>query len=140
MKRCVIDASLIAAAMFQEEFEEPASALLASNRIQVAPAIIFAEVCNVIWKRFRRKEISEVEAGKLLAGFLHLPLRITSSEKLIESALQIAMQYDRTAYDSLYIALAVKTDAVMVTADKRLVKALAGGPLEKYVRWLGEVK
>jgi len=140
MKRCVIDASLIAASMFQEEFEEPASALLASNCIQVAPAIIFAEVGNVIWKRFRLKEINEIEAGKLLAGFFRLPLRITPSEKLIKSSLQIAMQYDRTAYDSLYVALAVKTDAMMVTTDKRLVNALAGSPLEKYVRWLGEVK
>jgi len=140
MKRCVVDASVIAASIFQEELEEYASALLASECVQMAPAIIFAEVGNVIWKRFRRQEINEVEAGKILTGFFRLPLKITASEKLIESALQIAMQYDRTAYDSLYVALAAKTEATMVTADKRLVNALAGSPLEKYVQWLGDVK
>jgi len=140
MNRCVIDASVVAASILQEELEEYSSALLASGSVQMAPAIIFAEVGNVLWKRFRRKEINEVEAGTLLAGFFRLPLRITPSEKLIESALQIAMQYDRTAYDSLYVALAVKTDSTMITADKRLVNALAGCPLEKYVMWLGDIQ
>ncbi len=49
------------------------------------------------------------------------------------------MQYDRTIYDSLYVALAVKTNSKMITADKRLIDALAGSPLEKYVMWLGEL-
>jgi len=140
MNRCVIDASVVAASLLQEELEEYSSALLASRRVQMAPAIIFAEIGNVLWKRFRRQEINEVEAGTLLAEFFRLPLRITPSEKLIESALQIAMQYDRTAYDSLYVALAVETESTMVTADKRLVNALAGSPLEKYVQWLGDLK
>jgi len=140
MKRCVIDASVIASSIFQEELEEYSSALLASDRVQMAPAIVIAEVGNVLWKRFCRQDINEIEAGKLLAGFLRLPLRITPSENLIESALQIAIQFDRTTYDSLYVALAIKTDSTMVTADKRLVNALAGSPLEKYVKWLGTVE
>jgi len=81
-----------------------------------------------------------VEASTLLADFVRLPLQITPSEKLIQSALQIAMQYDRTVYDSLYVALAVKTGSTMITADKRLINALADSPLEKYVKWLGDVK
>lgn len=140
MKRCIIDASVIATAFFQEEFEELSWTLLASDCSLLAPEMIIAEVGNVIWKRFRRGEISEEEAGQLLADFLRLPLRITPSESLIESALQIAMRANRTAYDSLYVALAVKTESVMVTADKRLINALAGSPLEKYVKWLGDVQ
>ena len=140
MKRCVIDASVIAASIFQEELEKCSSALLASDHVQMAPAIIIAEVGDVIWKRFRRQEIREEEADTILTGFFRLPLKITASEKLIESALRIAMQYDRTVYDSLYVALALKTDSTVVTADKRLINALAGSPLEKYVKWLGDVQ
>lgn len=140
MNRCILDASVIAAAFFREELEEHASVLLASDCSQMAPGIVISEVGNVIWKRFRRGEISEEEAGQLLADFLRLPLQITPSEDLIESALLIAMRSDRTVYDSLYIALAVKTESVMVTADKRLINVLAGSPLEKYVEWLGDVQ
>ena len=50
------------------------------------------------------------------------------------------MRSDRTVYDGLYVALAVKTDSVLVTVDKRLINALAGSPLEKYVEWLGDVQ
>lgn len=140
MKQCIIDASVLAAAFFQEEFEEPSWALLASDSSLLAPEIIVAEVGNVIWKRFRTREINEEEAGQLLTDFLRLPLRITPSKNLLEPALQIAMRADRTVYDSLYIALAEETKSVMVTADKRLVNALAGGPLEKYVEWIGDVR
>jgi len=140
MKQRIVDASVIAAAFFQEEFEERAWTLLASDCSLLAPGMIIEEVGNVIWKKFRRKEIDEDEASQLLTDFLNLPLKITPSSTLIESALEIAMEKDRTVYDSLYVALAVKTDAVMVTADKRLVNALAGSPMEKYVQWLGNVK
>ena len=140
MNRCVLDASVIATAFFNEEFEEHATALLASDCSHLAPELIVSEVGNVIWKRFRRGEISEAEADQLLVDFLRLPLQMTTSEDLIESALQIAMRTDRTVYDSLYVALAVKSDSTMVTADKRLINALAGGPLEKYVVRLGTVQ
>lgn len=140
MKQRIIDASVIATAFFQEELEEIAWTLLASDCSLLAPGMIIEEVGNVIWKKFRRKEIDENEASQLLTDFLHLPLQITPSIYLIESALEIAMKKDRTVYDSLYIALAVRTESVMVTADKRLINALAGSPLEKYVKWLGDVQ
>ena len=140
MKRCVIDASVIAVSIFQEELEKCSSALLASDCVQMAPSIVFSEVGNVVWKRFRRQEINEEEASRILTGFFRLPLKVTPLENLIESALLIAMQYDRTVYDTLYVALAVKTDSKIITADKRLINALAGSPLEKYVMWLGDLE
>jgi len=140
MNRCILDASVIAAAFFKEQFQEHASTLLASDCSPMAPGIIISEVGNVIWKRFRRGEIDEEEADQLLVDFLRVPLQITPSEDLIESALPIAMRTDRTVYDSLYVALAVKTESVMITADKRLINALAGSSLEKYVQWLGNVQ
>ena len=138
MKVCVIDASVIAAAFFQEEFAEAAAALLASDRPLQAPDLVIAEVANVIWKRQRRNEIDDTEAAGLLADFRMLPLRITSASELIESAFELALRTGRTVYDCLYLALAVKTRSIMVSADKRLVNALVGMPLEKHIVWIGD--
>ena len=60
----------------------------------------------------------------------------TSSHDLLEEAFSIAATFDRTVYDSLYVALAVRLKADMVTADERLANALAA---HLPVKWLGAV-
>ena len=137
MKACVIDASVVAAALFQEAHAEAARALLVADCERHAPDLILAEVGNVIWKRHGRKEIDEAEARQMLADCLRLPLRIIPSGDLVESALALALRTNRTLYDCLYLALAIRTKSAFMTADKRLVNALAGGPFEKHVAWLG---
>ena len=140
MKVRVIDASVIAAAFFQEQFAQAAAALLASDRPLHAPDLVISEVANVIWKRQRRNEIDNTEAAELLADFRTLPLRVTSSNELIESAFELALRTGRTVYDCLYLALAVKTKSIMISGDKRLVNALLGTPLEKHIVWIGDRK
>ena len=140
MKSCVVDASVVAAAFFRETHADAARALLATDGELHAPDLIYAEVANVIWKRQRRGEIDEAEAIEMLADFLSLPLRTTPSEELLAPALQLAMNTGRTVYDCLYLALAVTNKTVMVSADKRLVNALASGPLGKHVAWIGEYR
>jgi len=133
----VLDASVVAAALFQEDHADACCSLLTSGRELHAPDLVYAEVGNVIWKRRRRGEIDEDEAAELLADALRLPLRITPSDALIDAALQVALKTDRTVYDCLYIALALRERAVMVTGDRRLASAMAGGPLAKHVAWIG---
>ena len=48
-----------------------------------------------------------------------------------------AMRTGRTAYDCLYVALAVQIKTTMVSNDRRLVNSLARGPLKDHVVWLG---
>ena len=139
MNPCVVDASVVAAAFFQEDHAEAARALLAGGRVLHAPDLLVAEVANVIWKRHARKEIDEAEARALLADCLRLPLRLAPSSDLIEPALQVALRTRRTVYDCLYLTLAVRTKAVLVSGDKRFVNALTGSPFEKHVAWLGSL-
>jgi predicted nucleic acid-binding protein len=137
MRPCVVDASVVAAAFFPEDHSNAARALLAGDRELLAPDLVYAEVGNVIWKRHARREIDEAEAGELLADVLRLPLRTTPSEELVASALSLALRVGRTVYDCLYIALAVRSGSVMVTADRRLANALAGGSIGRHVAWIG---
>ena len=138
MTACVVDASVAAAAFFPEDHSEATRELLGSGQALHAPDLIWAELANVIWKRYRLSEIDEAEAEDLLADTLALPLRITPSDGLLEAALELAMRTGRTVYDCLYLALAVKSNTVMITADRRLARALADGPLGAHVTWIGE--
>ncbi len=133
MKSCVVDASAICAAFFQEEHAVAAQRLLASDCNLHAPELIIAEVANVIWKRVTRDEIDADEATALLADFRQLPLQLTPSDALIEAALAIALETGRTIYDSLYLALAIDRGCRFVTVDKRFINALTDTPLSKHV-------
>jgi len=137
MKPLVVDASVIAAAFFPEKHPEAARTLLLSENNLCAPDLIYAEVANVIWKRHGRGEIDRDEAIGLLTDVLELPLEITPSEQLATAALELALRTGRTAYDCLYVALAVQKKTTVVSDDRRLVNALADGPLKDHVTWLG---
>jgi predicted nucleic acid-binding protein len=140
MKACVIDASVVAAAFFQEEHAEAAQTLLAADRDLLAPDLVYAEFANVVWKRCRRGEIDDAEAAQLAADVLRLPLQITPAGELAVPALQLALKTGRTVYNCLYLSLAVKTRSIMMCADLRLVNALAGSPLEKHIAWIGQAR
>jgi predicted nucleic acid-binding protein len=139
MKSCVVDASVIAAAFFQEQEADQAGKIVTGGATLWAPDLIYAELANVIWKRLGRNEINAGEAEQLLGDFLNLPLNVAPSEGLARVALRLAIQTRRTVYDCLYLALAVREKTVMVTGDRRLVNALAGGPLDSHVIWVGDV-
>jgi predicted nucleic acid-binding protein len=62
--------------------------------------------------------------------------RTIPSRELVPVAVAIALNYDRSAYDSLYVALAVATESTFISADERLVNALGG---HFPVKWLATV-
>lgn len=137
MKTCVVDASVIAAAFFQEDHSGRAHELLVGDCILRAPDLVYPELASVIWKRHNRGEMDANDAGAMLTDLRRLDLHITPCGDLVESALEVALSTGRSVYDCLYLALALKHNCIMVTADKRLVNALAGGPLAKYIALIG---
>jgi len=138
MKRCVVDGSVIAAAFFQEEYADQAERLLAVTPELFAPDLIHAEIANVIWKRFKGREIDEAEAGELLRDVHALSLRTVSCAELAPMALTLAIQTGQTAYDCLYLALAIKSNCAFLTADKRFWHAaMKHKSLGASVAWIG---
>ena len=55
-------------------------------------------------------------------------------QPLLDSAFAIAQQYNRSFYESLYVALAVAQQATLITADEKLANATAAYLPAK---WLG---
>jgi predicted nucleic acid-binding protein len=75
-------------------------------------------------------------AEEAILALKNRSLPTTSSQDLLEEAFSIAATFDRTVYDSLYVALAVRLKSEFVTADERLANALAA---HLPVKWLGSV-
>jgi predicted nucleic acid-binding protein len=134
VRTCVIDSSVVAKWFLPEEHSDEARALLTSGVELIASDLMPIEVASVAWKRVQRGELSAEEATALVHDLTTLPVRIEPSDNLIESALELALATKRTVYDCLYVALAIAHDCEFVTADERLVNALAATPLGNKVR------
>ncbi|MGA3326246.1 MAG: type II toxin-antitoxin system VapC family toxin [Terriglobia bacterium] len=139
----VIDAS-VAAKWFLppsgEPLAEEAWRLLsgyAQGRFRFAvPDLFWAECANILWKAVRQDRWTRSAAEEAIMALQGRSLPTTSSRDLLEEAFSIAATFDRTVYDSLYVALAVRLKADLVTADARLANALAA---YLPVKWLGSV-
>jgi len=138
MKTVVLDASVVVKLFFEEKDSKAAEQWVAQAEELLAPDLVWVETANVIWKRQRRGDLTADAASDIARSILALPVVIHPAADLVPDALELAMQLDRTVYDCLYLALAVKTKSVMITGDKRLVSALADGPLAKHVVWIGD--
>lgn len=140
MPRYVVDASTAVKWYFVEDFSVNAEHLLADPAVELlAPDFVFIEVAAVAWKRQRKGEIDEARAIQIVSEFANVPLFVDSAAALVPSALRIAIQTKRSLYDCLYVALAERSDAVVVTADRKLVDAVKAGPFAARILWLGDL-
>jgi predicted nucleic acid-binding protein len=136
MSRYVVDASVGIKWFVPEIHSDAARRLLLEDNILLVPDLFFPEVGNILWKRVRRGEDTPAIVKQTLAEFNTVPLEIYDSQPLTPAALEIALQNNRTVYDSLYLALAILNQCSMVTADLKLFNALAGSSFANNIVWV----
>lgn len=100
----------------------------------VVPDIFWVELGNVMWKSVRRGRCAQESAEEGLRAIRERDLPTVPSVQLIDSAFAIACAFDRSVYDCLYVALAVHSKGLFITADQRLATSLAA---HLPVKWLG---
>jgi predicted nucleic acid-binding protein len=140
MSSVVIDASVLIKLYIDEVGSPAAERAVKNSDPLLAPDLLLPETANILWKYVRRGELSPTEANEILADIMQLPLQITASQELIESALRIAVETGRTVYDSLYVALAVQSDTVLLTADERLANAIASTRYASHLQLVGSAE
>jgi predicted nucleic acid-binding protein len=128
-KICVVDASVVLKWFLREPDSASADILLEkflNDEVElIAPDLILLETANALWKRVSvRKEMSAKEAALIHRDLLTLPLALIASGTIAEVALQIALEYKHSVYDSLYCALAIERECNFVTADRVLANKL----------------
>ena len=123
--RLVVDASIAVKWLVAEEDSDAADRLLAGGDDLYAPRLMASEVANAVWRKARMGEIERGRAGILMAAVSEMPVHWSSDETVCVDAVRLAVALDRPAYDCVYLALAHRVDAQLVTADIRFANALA---------------
>ena len=123
--RLVVDASVAVKWLIAEDDSEAARELVASGEDLHAPRLMACEVANALWRKARLSEIERGDAGAMLAAVQDMPVRWGADEAVCADAVRIAQVLDRPVYDCVYLALAHRIGAAVVTADLRFANVLA---------------
>ena len=138
MSLYVVDANVVAKWFVPESLSEEAVRLLDERHELASPDLLWPELGNVLWKKARAGQLTGQETARILRALDQFPVTFFPSRLVLEGAVEIALGTGRSVYDSVYVALAVALECQLVTADERLVNALAVGPLAPHVLWIGE--
>ena len=136
MTPLVVDASVAVKWLLPEVHSPAARRILAVGQNLLAPDLLWAELGNVLWKRCRSGELTREETRDLLRDFRRLSVITVPVRDLVAEAMEIAVQFDRSVYDSLYLALAVTRECRLVTADRAFYSSLKRTPLAASVCWV----
>lgn len=136
MSTIVVDASVALKWAVTEPGSDAANALLERDALLVAPEHLLGEVGNGLRKRVAQKVLGQEDAIAALDSILQLDIEFVSGADRWARTLADALLWGVTTYDALYVAMAVDLDAVLVTADQRLLASAATAGLP--VRGLGD--
>ena len=123
--RFVVDASVAVKWLVAEEDADIADHLAASGQELHAPRLMASEAANALWRKARAGQIERAEAGAAMALLTDMPVRWNDDETVGADAVRLALALDHPVYDCVYLALAHRIGAIMLTADGRLANAVA---------------
>ncbi len=137
----VVDASVAIKWLVPEERRAEARSFLLGGDVLLAPGLIVTEVATGLSRKARVGQISPAAAGRALKEWLSVirygTLELAEPGELIEEAFEVSLALNHPLPDCLYIALARRSGAVLVTADLQLSRK-AGGWQGVEVRLLGQ--
>lgn len=136
----IIDASIYASVAVKDEFYEKSRSFLTQSRSLgcITLDIALIEAYNALWKHIyllKRIPIKDYRniAVNLRKIFEKSVRKIFNAIDIADDALNIAINYGITVYDSAYLALAEKTGYKLITYDKELKRRLEKTDLEKNI-------
>jgi len=134
----IVDASVAVKWVIAENLAAEAL-LLRRIRFLTAPAHWLVEAGNAIWAKTMRGEITATEAEQRVAFLTEAPVVPVPSAELLAEALRLALELRHPVYDCLYLALAVRTNLPLITADRRLLDTTRRASLPITITWLGDL-
>lgn len=131
---CVVDANVALKLFFEQTGSDRADALFAHleanarSRFYV-PDFFYAECASALANYARLTNHPPKQAREDMKELLALALQVMPTADLAAEALDIALTHGISGYDAFYVALSSRVNAPFVTADEKLVRALAGRPV-----------
>lgn len=132
----VIDANVAVKWFIEEPRSSAARKILEKGSAFTAPDIFIPEICNVVWKKVKKQEITAEQGHAIVSNMPTVLDYIVPSSDLVNRAFVLAVQYNHPVYDCLYLALAERDSLTLVTDDAKLVTVAKRAKLAALVQSL----
>ena len=118
----VLDASALAGWLMPDEGGPDLAALALQHDIFVSPWLLWVEIRNIVIVAERRGRIQAAVVDQVLEALAQLGIQLDTTPSAA-AVLMLCRKHGLTAYDALYLELALRRDATLATRDAALVKA-----------------
>jgi predicted nucleic acid-binding protein len=122
---CVLDASAALRLITQDPAAEDLARQVEQMALVLAPELMLTEVANALWKLQRAGSLEGINPQLLLADARDLVDQIEPDRTLQVEALALACHLNPPVYDCLYLALARREAATLLSTDQRLLALAA---------------
>ncbi|MFT3876318.1 MAG: type II toxin-antitoxin system VapC family toxin [Propioniciclava sp.] len=120
----VVDSSLLLSSLLPDEAGPDLEELFDSYDEVTAPWLLWVELRNILLVAERRGRLPAGSAEEILEVIDELGIALDQTPRSA-SVMRLARRHDLSAYDALYLELALHRDATLATLDQRLQKAAA---------------
>lgn len=127
----VVDASVALKWVLNESGSEwaralPMGATKTGAAKLVAPALLWTECANGLWRIARAAPAGALDAEAAFRAITAMPVCIVDADLPLQaSALRLGLELAHPVYDCLYLALALARDIPLATADTRFLRLIA---------------
>jgi predicted nucleic acid-binding protein len=122
--KVVVDTNVVAYLLLgTKAFVEEARHALRTGLDLLAPAHWEAELANVLWMAVRSGVLPPEEGPARLRLARRLGIETVATATLCQGALLRSLASGISVYDTLFVELAARTDCLLVTFDKAVLKA-----------------
>jgi len=121
----IVDSNIVVKWFVAEDDSDTALALRLQGEL-FAPDIMLIEYRNALLKKVRRQAISPDEARRAEREIDSAEITILPAAPLLNDAFQLALDLREPIYDCIYLAAAIVSDRVLVTADQRFAAKVRG--------------
>jgi predicted nucleic acid-binding protein len=137
----ILDANVAVKFIIDEPGRTEALKRLQSELVLVAPDWLKIEVAHAVWKHTRIGELNVETARQSSASIDEFFDHFVPAAELLPAALRLAFELQHWVYDCLYLACALRTDAPLLTADRKFWNAAKRGGYGEAVElltWKGQ--
>ncbi len=117
---CVLDASAAVRLILGDPAAAAVAEQIREGAVVLAPELMLTEVANTLWKLQRAGLLTDLDPQQLLAEARDLVDRVEADRHLQAEALALACHHDHPVYDCLYLTLARREAATLISLDRRL--------------------